>query len=1237
MTGNKHATVERSLPKLSYPPDLPITAERARIVEAIRANQVLIIAGATGSGKSTQLPKFCLEAGQGKTAMIGHTQPRRIAAKSVADRIASELEQPLGQTVGYQVRFNQTSSQATAIKVMTDGILLAEINRDPQLSSYDTVILDEAHERSLNIDFLIGYLRQLLPKRPDLKLIITSATIDTAQFAKHFDAAPVISVEGRSYPVEIRFVNEARSDSVTEAADAALGLLRENPGDVLVFCSGDREINEVTAALEAKKIPQLEVLQLAARLSDRQQKRIFQDHTTRRIIVSTNVAETSLTVPGVTSVVDLGTARISRYNSRTKVQRLPIEPISQSAAAQRAGRCGRLAPGICVRIYSEEDFLARPYATEPEIQRTNLASVILTMLSRSLGDIKNFPFIDAPDDRSISAGFALLEEIEAIKYRPKAKAFEITKLGRSISRLPIDPRLARSVIAASDQGCLPQMLIIASALSIQDPRLRPLGSEKLADAAHATHGDGKSDLSSILELWHNLKEKQSELTSSAFKRFCEANFIHHQRYREWIDIHRQLLRSTKKLSATTGNDSEISERLSRSLLTGFLSQIGKYVPEKKQYKGARGLVFNISPGSVISRSENPWVMACELSETNKTWARQVAPIKPEWLEELGRNFLKSSFVDAWWDSGSAKAMTMESKTLFGLEVVSRRVVPLKIHDASEARAWFIQHALIEGDWFDRYPFRDHNKEIAEQAKALEAQQRASTILWSDSQLHDFFDLHLGKEVYSAADFSTWWREIRVTQAGLLNLSLSDVADVSYADELAFPALWRYGEMSFNLVYEYSPGSASDGMIIEIPLSAIKRIDTSAFEWLVPGYRQQLFHEILKKIPKQTRRKLGPLSDLAKLLKDELEPTDTDVVESVKDAVRKLYGIEIPDVDGHRSAIPSYLRPVYRILDSSHSVISEGRELSEILGVLETRFAEELKATTHPIEQVDLSEFPVNGIPGKIKVSEQSTAEWAFPSLTTDGTSVSLRLLPNRTDQSANMWRATVALLNKFVPSEARQLRPLITSHLQLAIQQCGYESTAQWYHDNATALMDNLISGLGGPAWTYDAWTDLRSVVLSEFPKQILEVCNASAALLTASTSIRKRLRIDPTTCGHIAEVDINKQLDGLIYPGFVQAMHTERLPDVARYMQAITIRIDQLGSKPARDNRLIVKCRSIEKDYEILANRYPASEEITELAWTLQELRVALFAQQTGAVGSPSEKKIQEKLGQIIREGPQR
>ncbi len=1237
MTYDEHAAVQRRIPKLSYPPDLPITAERALIVESIKTHQVLIIAGATGSGKSTQLPKFCLEAGQGKTAMIGHTQPRRIAAKSVADRIASELEQPLGQTVGYQVRFNQSSSPATAIKVMTDGILLAEISRDPQLSSYDTVILDEAHERSLNIDFLIGYLRQLLPRRPDLKLIITSATIDTSQFAKHFDTAPVISVEGRSYPVEIRFLDEVKNDLALEAADAALGLLRENPGDVLVFCSGDREISEVTAAIEAKKIPQLEVLQLTARLSDHQQKRIFQNHTTRRIIVSTNVAETSLTVPGVTSVVDLGTARISRYNSRTKVQRLPIEPISQSAAAQRSGRCGRLSPGICVRIYSEKDFLNRPYATEPEIQRTNLASVILTMLSRSLGDIKSFPFIDAPDDRSISAGFALLEEIEAIKYRPKSNAFEITQLGRSISRLPIDPRLARSVIAGSELGCLPQILIIASALSIQDPRLRPLGSEKLADEAHSVHGDGNSDLSSILELWHDLKDKRSELTSSAFKRFCESNFIHHQRYREWVDIHRQLLRSTKKLSATTSNDSELSERLSRSLLTGFLSQIGKYVPEKKHYKGARGLVFNISPGSVISHSETPWVIACELSETNKTWARQVSPIKPEWLEELGHNFLKTSFNDAWWDSGTAKAMTMESKSLFGLEIISRRVVPLKNHQPSEARSWFIQHALIEGNWFDRYPFRDHNKEIAEQAKAIEAQQRASTILWSDSQLHGFFDGHLGNDVCSAADFSKWWREIRSTQPDVLKLSLSDVADITYADDDAFPTVWRYGEMSFNVVYEYSPGSASDGMIIEVPLSAVRRIDTAAFEWLVPGYRQELFHEILKKLPKQTRRKLGPLSDLAKMLKKELIPTGTDVIESVKNSLRKLYGIEIPDVADHHSAISSYLRPVYRILDSGNTVIGEGRELSEILNNLESRFAEELKATNHPIEQIDLLEFPVDGIPGKLKVAEQSTAEWAYPSLTTDGTSVSLRLLPNRQDQSANMWQATVTLLNKFVPSEARQIRPLITSNLQLAIQLCGYESTAQWYQDNAVALMDNIVALHGGPAWTYKEWNDLRSAALSQFPKRILEVSKASAALLTVSALIRKRLRIDPVTCGHISELDINKQLDGLIYPGFVQAMHTDRLPDVARYMQAITTRIDQLGINPARDNRLIVKYRSIEKDYEIQAARYPASEEITELAWILQELRVALFAQQIGPVGSPSEKKIREKLARIMREGPER
>ena len=997
---------------VAFPEHLPVAERREEIMAAIAENQVVIVAGETGSGKTTQLPKMCLALGLDADGVIGHTQPRRIAARSVAERIAEELDEKIGATVGYQVRFTSETSADTRVKVMTDGILLAEIPHDPLLSRYSVIIIDEAHERSLNIDFLLGYLRQILPQRPDLKVVITSATIDPESFARHFgrlltdtdadaDAmeldsgervlpAPVIEVSGRTFPVEIRYrpltedpSPEDPDDDADDAAqtrdpldaigDAVLELAAEPAGDILVFLPGEREIRDAAEHLtglvgSTSRLSGTEVLPLYGRLSMAEQHRVFSrapSGVRRRIVLATNVAETSLTVPGIKYVIDTGTARISRYSNRTKVQRLPIERISQASANQRSGRSGRTSDGIAIRLYSEEDFLTRPAFTDPEILRTSLASVILQMLSlgvaRTPGQVSEFPFLQPPDSRQVSAGATSLTELGALNTgrpvtlsRGRTRTFEagtITPLGRRLARLPVDPRLGRMILAAGERDCAREVVVIAAAMTIQDPRERPVEQRETADELHARFSDENSDFTSLLNLWSYLREQQRQLSSSAFRRLCRREHINYLRVREWQDLVQQLrqMAAPVGVSVQAGPVDPVGrhEQVHKALLAGLLGQIGSYDERRRDYAGARGTRFAVFPGSALFKKRHPFVMAAELVETTRLWARAAARIEPEWVEEVGADLVKRSHSEPHWSRRSGSAMAREKVTLFGVTLVHDRPVRLGRIDPPLARELFIRHALVEGDWRTRHRFFARNRAALEDVEALETRLRRRDLRVSDDDLFAFYDERLPATIVSERHFDAWWKKQRHQTPELLDFDPSALMTTA-ADQLdadAFPTVFDHpldGErVQLPLDYTYDPTGASgtDGITVTIDVVLLGRVDPQRFAWLVPGLRVELVTALIRALPKSQRKHLVPAPDVAVQLVTALEadadPEHDALPEALSQAVRRLRGQIVEPSEWDLAAVPEHLRMDYRIVDSRGAVIGAGQDLSE----LQVRLAE----------------------------------------------------------------------------------------------------------------------------------------------------------------------------------------------------------------------------------------------------------------------------------------------------------
>ncbi|KWX04829.1 ATP-dependent helicase [Carbonactinospora thermoautotrophica] len=1228
-----------SVPKIDYPQTLPVSQKKDQILAAVRDHQVVIVAGETGSGKTTQLPKICLDLGRGVQGMIGHTQPRRLAARTVAERIAQELGTPLGGLVGYKVRFTDQVGDDTLVKLMTDGILLAEIQQDRLLRQYDTLIIDEAHERSLNIDFILGYLKQLLPRRPDLKVIITSATIDPERFSRHFDDAPVIEVSGRTYPVEVRYrpIGEEAGDDrdqIQAICDAVEELCAEGPGDILVFLSGEREIRDTADALKKLHLRDTEILPLYARLSAADQHRVFQPHTGRRIVLATNVAETSLTVPGIKYVIDPGTARISRYSHRTKVQRLPIEPISQASANQRKGRCGRVSEGICIRLYSEQDFLSRPEFTDPEILRTNLASVILQMTALGLGDIATFPFIDPPDRRSINDGVQLLEELGALDPAEQDPRKRLTPLGRKLAQLPLDPRLGRMVLEADRNGCVREVMVIAAALSIQDPRERPADNQQAAAEKHARFVDEESDFLTYLNLWEYLQKQQKTLSSSQFRRMCRAEFLNYLRVREWQDIYSQLRQVVRTLGISINSVPADRDRIHMSLLAGLLSHIGLKDSAKQEYQGARGARFAIAPGSALFKKSPRWVMAAELVETSRLWARIAARIEPEWVERLAQHLVKRSYSEPHWDEDRGAVMAYEKVTLYGVPIVASRRVNYGRVDPKLSRELFIRHALVQGEWRTHHKFFHQNRKLLAEVEDLEHRARRRDILVDEETLFDFYDQRVGEEVVSARHFDSWWKKVSKTQPNLLSFTKSMLINQGAGGVSAhdYPDYWEQDGLKLRLSYQFEPGSAADGVTVHIPLPVLNQVSGGDFDWQVPGLREELVTALIRSLPKALRRNFVPAPDYAKAVLARVRPGEEPLLDALERELSRMSGVPVPREAWQLDRVPDHLKITFRVVDEKGRTLAEGKDLQALKLRLKDKMRAALSATADGIEQRGLRTWSFGTLPRVFEQERAGHVVKAYPALADEGDSVAIRLFDTEAEQQHAMWQGTRRLLLLNVPSPVKYVQGHLTNQAKLALSRNPHGSVAGLLDDCAACAVDKLIAECGGPAWDEDGFGKLHEKVRAELNDTLLDVLGRVERILTVAHRVDQRLA--GMTGPAPALTDIKAQLSGLISPGFVTATGWRRLPDVLRYLRAIEHRLDKLPHDPRRDQERMQKIEQVQQHYQQLLAELPpgqpAGEELQQIRWMIEELRVSYFAQALGTPYPVSEKRILQAMDQL-------
>jgi ATP-dependent helicase HrpA len=1387
------------MPAISYPAELPVSQRKDEIAAAIRDHQVVVIAGETGSGKTTQLPKICLELGRGRAGQIGHTQPRRIAARTVAERIAAELGTELGEVAGYKVRFADTSSDRTTIKVMTDGILLTELQHDRDLRRYDTIIIDEAHERSLNIDFILGYLRQLLPRRPDLKVIITSATIDPERFSQAFAGgeeskhsaggeeskhsaggeeskhsaggeeskhsaggeeskhstggepgehgmdAPVVEVSGRTYPVEVRYRPLADPDHPeAEPRDQEQGILdaideltAEGPGDILVFLSGEREIRDTAEALAGRD--NLEVLPLYARLGAAEQYKAFQPHRGRRVVLATNIAETSLTVPGIKYVIDPGTARISRYSHRTKVQRLPIEPVSQASAEQRKGRCGRTSDGVCIRLYSEEDFAARPEFTDPEILRTNLASVILQMAALRLGEVADFPFIDPPDARSVADGVRLLEELGALRpgresTRSGRDGSRLTGIGRKLARLPVDPRLGRMILEADRNGCVSQVLIITAALSIQDPRERPAEIRDAADAMHRRFAEPGSDFLAFLILWDYLRDKQRELSGSAFRRMCRREYLHFLRVREWQDVHAQLRQAAREVgvgkdgprkdgaakdgaakdgaakdgaakdgaakdgaakdgaakdgaakdgaekgragrgrAGRRGEDSatradagkpatggrakthkgglpeperripvDVADRVHISLLSGLLSHIGMQDTDRKpqggkatrgqapgrrrgpaEFAGARGARFALFPDSSLAMKPPAWVMAAELVETSRLWARTAAAIDPEWAEPLAPHLIKRTYSEPHWDARRGAVMASEKVTLYGLPLVAARPVNYANVDAAAARDLFIQHALVEGDWETHHRFFQLNRELLDEAEDLERKARRRGIVVDETALFHFYDQRIPAEVTSAQHFDSWWKSARAADPELLTFRMDDLIGPA-ADEVSpadYPASW--GEIP--LTYEFAPGQPDDGVTADIPLAVLNQVSGDELGWQVPGMREELITELIRSLPKQLRTMFVPAPDTAHEVAADLGPGHGDVLTALAAQLTRIGGQRVSRDDFDLSRLPAHLRMTFRVMDGDR-VLAAGKDLAALRAELEPRMTAAINQAASGLTRTGLRSWTIGTLPRVFTHGEVR----AYPALADAGDTVDVRLFGTEAEAAESMRRGTRRLVMLAVPSGVRSIAGRLPVGAKLAMSRHPYPSAAAELDDCVACAADQVIDEAGGPAWDEAGFERLVEAARERLAVSTARVLDVVADVLTAAHEAEIALG----NAGGPAAQDMRAQYAALIYPGFIAETGLARLPDLVRYLKGITRRLEKMAESPARDAERMAAVHRAAQAYQETLRELPEparhDPDVAAVRWMIEELRVSLFAQSLGTRGPVSEKRIYIALDRL-------
>ncbi|HEX2894000.1 MAG TPA: ATP-dependent RNA helicase HrpA [Marmoricola sp.] len=1253
--------------RIQFPAELPVSARREDIAEAIRDHQVVIVAGETGSGKTTQLPKICLALGRGTDAVIGHTQPRRIAARSVAERIAEELGTELGDVVGYQVRFTDKTSKQSRVKVMTDGILLAELQHDKQLRRYDTIIIDEAHERSLNIDFLLGYLKQLLPRRPDLKVIITSATIDPDKFAAHFadrngDPAPIIEVSGRTYPVEVRYrplVQVPDSDEEgevlvrdqTEAVVAAVEELQaETAGDILVFLPGEREIRDTADALSKKAqgrgggVGGFDVVPLYSRLSAAEQHRVFEPHSRRRVVLATNVAETSLTVPGISAVVDTGVARISRYSVRTKVQRLPIEPISQASANQRSGRCGRVEAGIAIRLYSEEDYLSRPEFTEPEILRTTLAAVILQMTALGLGDIARFPFVDPPDARNVRSGVMLLEELGALgggATRGRGTRPRLTGIGRRLARLPIDPQLGRMLLAAERLGCLREVLVITAALSIQDPRERPVEHQARADQLHARFRDQRSDFLAWLNLWRHLREHQEKLGSSAFRRMCRDEHLNYLRVREWQDFERQLRQVCREVGITVpkgtrGDTGGVDEdAVHQALLTGLLSHIGLRDPEKRDYLGARGTRFSIFPGSGLFKSQPQFVMAAELVETSKLWGRQCAAIDPVWAERAGEHLVKRTWSEPHWSQNRAAVMARERVTLYGVPLVVDRLVNYARHDPELARELFIRHALVQGEWHSRHRFLATNRRMLEEAEELEHRARRRDLVVDEQTLFDFYDKVVPAEVVSGAHFDAWWKRARRDQPELLTfdpqmLLNERAAEVSAAD---FPDAWHEDALELPLHYEFAPGEVEDGVRVDVPLATLNHLVGASFSWHVPGLREDLVVALLRSLPKQLRVNFVPAPNVARAFLAAVPPGEEGITDALARHLRAVTGVHVPDDAWDWSKVPAHLRPTFRVVDESGQTVAEGKDLEAIKAPLRPSFEQAVAsaAADSGVTRSGQTRWTFATIDPTFRQLRAGHEVVGYPGLVDEGTTVGLQVHASAGEQAAHHRRGVRRLLR--LATEPPDLLSGLDNAGKLGLAGSPYPSVKELVEDCVLAALGELVD-LAGPVWDEAAFAALRERAVRELPERAAGVLAQTSRVLADWREVDRLLhgRVDLAVLPSMN--DMRQHLARLVGRGFVADAGAVALRSYPRYLTALRERRRQLDESPRRDLELLARVNEFQQAWDhrmdALAPGRPPGADLERLRWMIEEYRVSLWAQHLGTAVPVSDTRLRKLVNAL-------
>jgi ATP-dependent helicase HrpA len=1228
-----------SIPILEYPAELPVVESRAEILDSIRNHQVVVVCGETGSGKTTQLPKICLEAGRGVSGYVGHTQPRRIAARTVAARIAEELKQPLGQAVGYKVRFQDHTRPESLIKLMTDGILLAETQHDRFLDQYDTLIVDEAHERSLNIDFLLGYLKWLLPKRPDLKLIITSATIDPERFSRHFGNAPIINVSGRTYPVDVRYrpVEVEEGDETDRAEQAAIlnavdELWREQPGDILIFLSGEREIRETAESLRKHHPSKCEILPLYSRLSQSEQERVFKPSGARRIVLATNVAETSLTVPGIRSVIDTGYARISRYSHRSKLQRLPIEKISRASANQRSGRCGRVGPGIAIRLYSEQDFFNRPEFTDPEILRTNLAAVILQMHALKLGDISKFPFVEAPDARLIRDGLRTLQEVNALDERGK-----ITDIGRKLAKLPVDPKLGRMLLAGAQEHCLSEIAIIVAALSVPDPRERPADQASNADQKHARFRDENSDFLSFLKLWNEFEEQKKHLSKSKLRQWCRDNFLSYVRMTEWHDIYGQIMEVVKgeldlKLNQAPGEYGEIH----RALLSGLLSNVC-LKQEQNEYLGARGAKLFIHPGSFLFKAKPKWIVSAEQVETTKVYARTVAKIEPEWIEKIGAHLVKQQHYDPHWERKAARAAVHERTTLFGLVIQAGRKIPYERINPQAAREMFIRHALVHMDYDSKAPFFLHNLKLLEEADYLQQKGRRADLLVDEDWLFRWFDERIPPDVVSGVTFEGWRKAAEARNPDILKLSRADITakEDTSLDANNFPDHFQVGPLRFPLQYRFEPGHEDDGVTAIVPLHLLNQLDPEPFRWLVPGLLREKTVALIKSLPKTLRIHFVPAPDHADRVLPMLDYGHGSFYAQLSSALKKTGGIAVSPDSFREDVLPAHLRMNFAVVDEVNAVVDRSRDLKE----LKIRHSADAGKNFQQLaRQVYLhtgcKTWNFGELPQCFDGHHDGRTIYGFPAVVDEGEAVGVRVF-DTPEEAAQQQELGLARLFRFaLAKELKYLKKNLAVNAQAEFLYRQLPTHPFLYSELRTGreLREDLLDRLMG-ALFLEGQPDIRSA--DQFEKRLKdrrtelvlkadEMARIAQTVLQLYGEVQAKLKTRPASP---TKQDIFEQLGLLVYAGFWITTPYAHIKEMPRYFKAILHRLDKSAQDSARD----------QKQYNELAPHWQRYWNVIKAAkgrllperevyrWSLEEFRVSLFAQMLKTPHPVSAKRLEE------------